>query len=463
MVEMAVRKLLVASQKGGVGKTTTSVNLAAAAAAAGARVLLLSADPLSGIGAAFNLAQHPRRRPLRQAGLDLPGVVVADVVPGVDVLGPYDDGGCSDEELDELLRLTAAPSLGERYGCLIVDAPPFLGGKPTQLAATCDDLVLVMRAEPLAHRTLPAFLELVQRSRRPGGKAVTLRGVLLTLPEGEPPGGRWERELRGRLGTRVLPQVIPFDEEVGKALLLGEVVCRAAPESPASAEYHHLAESLGLAAEAGQPEDGDPLPALTEALRARPRALVGAAAPARPASEAAESATEEPPLDELTAPAPLPARLVSAVELPVLSHLPPLPPTPRPPKRPRPEPRPESRPEPASAPKAAPPPGGVNSKSPLLVGVGLAVVMGVGLKLLQVPPYLVHLAVGCAVAGLAFLLLRALEADAAEDGPRRARERGGRKPGEPRKSGRSGPESRKTADARLAALSRRSARREPNR
>src|SRR5262249_29835640 len=61
----AVRKLLVASQKGGVGKTTSSVNLAAAAALAGNRVLLLDADPLSSISSSLNLAQHPQRQTLR--------------------------------------------------------------------------------------------------------------------------------------------------------------------------------------------------------------------------------------------------------------------------------------------------------------------------------------------------------------------------------------------------------------
>ena len=83
-----MRKLLVASQKGGVGKTTTSMNLAAAVAASGTRVLLLDADPLSNISTALNLAEHPHRQSLRQAGIDLPGVLVTNFVPGLDVLSP---------------------------------------------------------------------------------------------------------------------------------------------------------------------------------------------------------------------------------------------------------------------------------------------------------------------------------------------------------------------------------------
>ena len=68
MVESTVRKLLIASQKSGVGKTTASINLAAAAAAAGARVLLLDTDPLSNVSTALNLANHANHQSLRAGG-----------------------------------------------------------------------------------------------------------------------------------------------------------------------------------------------------------------------------------------------------------------------------------------------------------------------------------------------------------------------------------------------------------
>ena len=129
-----MRKLLVASQKGGVGKTTTSINLAAATALAGARVLLLDADPLSSISSSLNLGQHAQRQPLRQAGVDLPGVLVSNVLPGLDVLSPYEDGGCSDDDLEMLLSCFATSAFQECYGCLVVDTPPFLGANPPQPA-----------------------------------------------------------------------------------------------------------------------------------------------------------------------------------------------------------------------------------------------------------------------------------------------------------------------------------------
>jgi chromosome partitioning protein len=485
---MAVRKLLVASQKGDVGKTTTSVNLAAAAAAAGARVLLFDADPLSSISAALNLGQRPERQPLRQIGVDLPGVLVANVVPGLDVLSPYEEGGCSDDELDRLLNLLGEPALRAHYGCLVVGAPPFLGANPAQLTGVCDGMVLVMRAEPMAYRTLPAFLELVQRSKKSGHKPLPLRGILLTLPENEPPGGRWERELRGRLGSRVLPQVVPYDEEVGKALLSGQIVSHVAPGSPAAVQYHSLAQALDLTAEAGQQAQAEkPAAALwaTLTVRApsqsgvRPRVQVAAPARARrtptpvpasaaptppptPALSVEETPVEEPALDQIGANAPVPSRLVSAVELPVLTQLPPFEPKEeRPRARVRPKPKDQARRAPLV---------NLNSKSPLLIWLGLGVVLVLGLRLFPLPPVLVHLAFGGAVAGAVFLLLRLLSApepQPVELNPQPEKDRpAGRKPGEPRKAPPSRTEGKKAPDTRLATLSRRAPggpRRDPKR
>ncbi len=243
-----MRKLLVTSQKAGVGKTTTAVNLATAVASAGSRTLLVDADPLSTISTSLNLAQHPQRRPMQEVRKDLPGIMVSEVVPGVDLISPYEEGGCSDEALESLLRLLAAPAVQDCYGCLVVNTPPFMGTNPSQLVRSCDEYILVMRAEAMAHRTLPAFMELVQRSQNKP-HTMQMRGIVLTLAEGEQPGGRWERELRGRLGGRVLPQIIPHDEEVTRAMLFGQVVTHSNPHSPAAIQYRQLADKLGLALE----------------------------------------------------------------------------------------------------------------------------------------------------------------------------------------------------------------------
>jgi len=113
------------------------------------------------------------------------------------------------------------------------------------LLAACDDWLLVLRAEPLGFRTLPALLQLVRQTQATT-TAGQLRGILLTTPPDGAVGNACERDLRGALGGRALPVTIPYDPEVGRALLLHQPVTQLNPRSPASQEYRRLATDLGL-------------------------------------------------------------------------------------------------------------------------------------------------------------------------------------------------------------------------
>jgi chromosome partitioning protein len=463
-----VRKLLVASQKGGVGKTTTSINLAAATALCGTRVLLLDADPCSSISTSLNLAQHPQRRSLRQGGHDLPGVLCCGVIPGLDVYSPYEDGSCSDAELDEVIRLTARPAFQESYGCVIVDAPPFLGANPRQLLSSCDEFLLVMRAESQAYRTLPAFLELVQRARK-GPTGIRMRGILLTLPEGEEPNGRYERELRGRFGTRILPYVIPADEKLGQALLAGQIVTQAHPEAPVAVAYTGLAAALQLA---------------SETLTADPQAESGLLVAAAHQRDAGTRRDNE--LDEVA------ARAVDAVEEAIGSGgapvaVAPVKPSPRlvsrprplqapaaktTPTRPRPRPvtrEPEHLPElePVSPPSELVRPSRTAARAPArqldpaasappqpwwLVWTALGTLLGLGLRFVRLPEAVFPLSVGMAVAVFVVLVLK-LALGTPENKPAAGTNSRPGYPPEPRATDRG--EARKDSSVRLNALARR--------
>jgi chromosome partitioning protein len=449
--------LLVASQKGGVGKTTTAINLAGAAAAAGVRTLLLDADPLGNVGTALNLAGHANRLALRNSGVELAGALVQNVTPGLDVLSPYEEGGCSDDALDDLLRVLATPTVQEGYGCLVVNTPPFLGANAGQLLSAADEYVLVMRAEPLAYRTLPAFLELVQRSLKPTHH-LQMRGIILTLPEGEPSGGRWERELRGRFGNRIFTQVVPHDEEVAKAALFGHVLLQASPEAPAAAQYLGLAVALGLTEgrKPGQVFTDSPLAAAAATVP-----LVGAGA-GRPFATATVSFHEMDTSPEFQA--DIPDNILPPTEAPATAVAPPAdaapPPEPvhRTPSRRVPAvkaPTPVPAPAPLTAEKVAAryAPARGRGSNAWLGWIAAGAVLGIGVRFLHLPPFMLPIIVGLGVAAGVIVLVRFLNA-AADDRPAGPPAKSGptRKPG-------SRPELRRDSNARLSSLTRRPPRR----
>jgi chromosome partitioning protein len=252
-VEIAVRKLLIAGQKSGVGTTTTAVNLATATAKAGARVLLVDADPVGCISAALDVANRGSRRELRALGLDLPGGLWCDVVPGLDVLAPYDDGICGNEELEWLLD--ALEREKPDYHCMILDTAPFMADRPRHLLRHCDEFVLVMRAEAVAFRTLPLFSRLLNTIEQEDG-GVALRGILLT----QPAPGQWETDLRRYLGRRVLPQTILSDPELDRAFAQGSALTVMDSQTPAALQYQDLVNYLELPSAAlvlaGKPSNG---------------------------------------------------------------------------------------------------------------------------------------------------------------------------------------------------------------
>jgi chromosome partitioning protein len=236
---MTVRKLLIASQKSGVGTTTTAISLATAAAQAGLRVLLIDADPVGNIAGSLDAAGRGRRRPLRDLGLNREGGLWGDVLPGLDLLSPYDEGLCSNADLEMLLGALGADRLADRYKLVILDSSPFLGDRPRHLLCHCDEFILVMRAEPLAFRTLPLFFETVKTIQREDG-GVALRGILLTLPI----TGRWETDLRRYLGSRAFAQTIPHDPDLERDFSLAALN----GQSPAALQYQELVSSLELTA-----------------------------------------------------------------------------------------------------------------------------------------------------------------------------------------------------------------------
>ncbi len=240
--ERATRTIMVGSQKGGVGKTTTTINLGVACAELGKRVLIVDVDPVSSIAASLHL-EVPRSCGLKRAAEGKSDAILTDVEPNLDVLPCTPDDFRGDPKLGDWLRALAERDFDEPYDVILVDSPPYAGAKSRDLLANAKELLLVIRAEPLSYRTLPGFLHDIRRLDSVG-LAPNLRGIVLTLPQGEEIGGRWERGLRNRFGSKMFEHAIPYDSIVGYALLQGLPVVVSEPESIPAQHYIKIAKEL---------------------------------------------------------------------------------------------------------------------------------------------------------------------------------------------------------------------------
>ncbi|MFI5400949.1 MAG: ParA family protein [SAR324 cluster bacterium] len=246
--------IVFSSEKGGVGKTTSAVNLAVAFAVGGYRVLLIDMDPQGSVRFSFGVKEPPKagtRQLLTEPALPLARLVrKAANIPGMDyVFANFDS---LNEELQATRRIAAPTVLAQRlaaeargYDFIVLDAPASNSILALNAIAAADLVVLPLQCESLAIKSLKRFLVAFKELQIQYNPDLRIAGILLTMYDRSlEVHRRICRQMYETLSDSVFKTIIPKAREIPEASALGQSVITYRVNSVGATAYIRLAKEI---------------------------------------------------------------------------------------------------------------------------------------------------------------------------------------------------------------------------
>lgn len=267
------RIMVVFNQKGGIGKTTTSVNLAVCLAELGRKVVLIDLDAQSNASTSVGLTAPAATGAyqLLRGEVDVSHASRATPYPNLRLVAGSDDLSWADVEIavkpePQYVLERALESTPADVDVVVIDCPPAFGILSVNAAVAADVVILPVVPAPLALDGLHKAWWNIQRVRTHFNRTLETMGILFTMTEDSDVMHRITDAVTASFGGRVLPVRVPRDLKVVEAAARDLPLVILDPESPAAKAYAHLADFV----ESHMLEPRDPSAAGSPAIRAVP-------------------------------------------------------------------------------------------------------------------------------------------------------------------------------------------------
>jgi chromosome partitioning protein len=242
----------IANQKGGVGKTTTAINLSAALAASEFRVLLIDSDPQGNSTSGVGVSKHEERKTIYDVLLRHapPTDAITQTDFGMALL-PADQNLVAtnldlvDQEERESRLKAALVSLSDQYDYIVIDCPPALDLLTLNALVASHSVLVPIQCEFFALEGISQLMDTIDRTKKAFNPGLEVEGVLLTMYDDRTNLTKQvETDLRDFFGTKVFQTVIPRSVRLAEAPSFGKTILAYDPRSRGAEAYIQLAKEI---------------------------------------------------------------------------------------------------------------------------------------------------------------------------------------------------------------------------
>ncbi|MBI3317530.1 MAG: ParA family protein [Candidatus Omnitrophica bacterium] len=247
------KTIAVCNQKGGVGKTTTAVNLSASLALLGAKVILIDLDPQANATGGLGIEKELVEKSIYEVILDgLPAEqsLLPTKIENLKLIPSHGNLSGAEVELVPLERREgrlkeAIKPLGPLCDLILIDSPPSLGLLTVNALTASDSVLIPLQCEYYALEGLAQLLSTVKRVQGGLNRALAIEGFLLTMADFRTKlTGDVIQEVRRHFGSKVYEVVVPRSIRLSEAPSHGLPVALYDPDSTGAKAYHSLAEKI---------------------------------------------------------------------------------------------------------------------------------------------------------------------------------------------------------------------------